>query len=147
MQAAVGVKSPYWYLLVELQPWTEATSETKYLVLFMACLQIVVIPSTCIMEHHVIHYVALIVLKLIKELIYGVNSCGIEYLIKHEVTHALIEHKKFKRWSFLISWNWISVGRKPDNIMNIIRNLTLFMHSFKLKNWPWSRWVFKFFWG
>ena len=100
MQAAVGVKSPYWYLLVELQPWTEATSETKYLVLFMACLQIVVIPSTCIMEHHVIHYVALIVLKLIKELIYRVNSCGIEYLIKHEVTHALIEHKKIQALKF-----------------------------------------------
>ena len=23
--------------------------------------------------------------------------------------------------------------------MNIIRNMTLFMHSFKLKNWPWSK--------
>ena len=52
------------------------------------------------MEHHVIHYVALIVLKLIKELIYRVNSCGIEYLIKHEVTHALIEHKKIQALKF-----------------------------------------------
>ena len=68
----------------------------KVSVLFMVYLQIVVIPSTCIMEHHVIHYVALIVLKLIKE------AHRLQQMLFPSLT-TNPEH--LKEWVFLVVFN------------------------------------------